>query len=97
MIPTGYDLLLSSRNCKAPLARRLIPFGAVATTDVLNLGITCRNEFLEGIKVFDSHGDEVDQSQLASARVVSVCILDWIAVTTPILVIPLLVMHIYIF
>jgi hypothetical protein len=43
----------------ASLARKVVPFGAVAIADVLNLGIIQRDEFLENIKVFDSHGDEV--------------------------------------
>jgi hypothetical protein len=80
----------------APLARRVVPFGAVVIADVLNLGIIRRDEFLENIKVFDSHGDEVSQNPLASARAISACIAEWIA-TTPILVIPPLVMHRYIF
>jgi hypothetical protein len=84
------------KNCRAPLARRLVPFGAVAAADVLNLGITRRDEFLEGIKVFDSHGDEVGQSRLAGARGVSACIAGRIAAAAPILVIPPLVMHRYI-
>jgi hypothetical protein len=81
------------KNCRAPLARRLVPFGAVAAADVLNLGITRRDEFLEGIKVFDSHGNEVGQSRLAGARAVSACIAGRIAAAAPILVIPPLVMH----
>ncbi|KAH9548588.1 hypothetical protein CY35_11G095600 [Sphagnum magellanicum] len=82
-----------SGNRWAPLARRLVPFGAVAAADVLNLGITRRDEFLEGIKVFDSHGNEVGQSRLAGARAVSACIAGRIAAAAPILVIPPLVMH----
>jgi hypothetical protein len=75
----------------APLARRLVPFGAVAAADVLNLGITRKDEFLEGIK------DEAGQSPLAGARAVSACIAGRIAAATLILVIPPLVMHKYIF
>ncbi len=65
--------------------------------DVLNLGITCRNEFLEGIKVFDSHGDEVDQSPLIGAKAINVYIVEWIVAPSLILVIPPLLLHMYIF
>jgi len=46
------------KNCKAPLIKRLIPFSAIATVNVLNLGITHKNEFSTSIKAFDSHGDD---------------------------------------
>ncbi len=46
------------KNCKAPLIKRLIPFSAIATVNVLNLGITHKNEFSTGIKAFDSHGND---------------------------------------
>ena len=79
--------------CRAGIPRRIVPFCAVAAADVLNLGITCRDEFLQGIKVFDEHDDEIGQSRLAGARVVSACTARRIFATTPILVIPPLVMH----
>eukprot|EP00850_Spirogloea_muscicola_P010600 SM000063S19990 [mRNA] locus=s63:124525:126718:- [translate_table: standard] len=77
----------------APLARRMIPFCAVAAADVLNLGITRRVEFLEGIKVYDRHGNEVGRSKVAGASAVGACIGGRIAAAAPILVIPPLIMH----
>jgi hypothetical protein len=79
--------------CRAGIARKIVPFCAVAAADVLNLGITRRDEFLEGIKVFDEHGDEIGQSRLAGARAVSACTAGRIFAAAPILVIPPLVMH----
>lgn len=82
-------------GCRAGIARRLVPFCAVAAADVLNLGITRRDEYLEGIKVFDENNDEVGQSKLAGARAVSACTAGRIFAAAPILVIPPLVMHRY--
>ncbi|KAG0581386.1 hypothetical protein KC19_4G247300 [Ceratodon purpureus] len=80
-------------NRWAGIARRLVPFCAVASADVLNLGITRRDEFLEGIKVFDDNGDVIGQSRLAGVRAVSACTAGRIFAAAPILVIPPLVMH----
>ncbi|KAJ7560127.1 hypothetical protein O6H91_04G115200 [Diphasiastrum complanatum] len=77
----------------APVARRLVPFCAVAAADVLNLGITRRDEFLEGIKVFDRNSDELGQSKRAGAMAVGACILGRVAAAAPVLVVPPLVMH----
>lgn len=67
----------------------------MAAADVLNLGITRRDEFLEGIRVFDSHGDEIGQSRAAGARAVTACTAGRIFAAAPILIIPPLVMHRY--
>lgn len=75
------------------IARRIVPFCGVAAADVLNIGITRRDEFLEGIKVFDDNGDEIGQSRQAGARAVSACIAGRIFAAAPVLVVPPLVMH----
>lgn len=77
----------------AGIARRIVPFCGVAAADVLNIGITRRDEFLEGIKVFDDNGDEIGQSRQAGARAVSACIAGRIFAAAPVLVVPPLVMH----
>lgn len=78
----------------APVARRLIPFCAVAAADILNLGITRRNEFLEGINVYDpERGDLVGHSRAAGLMAVGACVGGRIAAAAPILVGPPLVMH----
>lgn len=79
--------------CRAGIARRIVPFCGVAAADVLNIGITRRDEFLEGIKVFDDNGDEIGQSRQAGARAVSACIAGRIFAAAPVLVVPPLVMH----
>ena len=88
-----YILIYIQIVCRAGIERRIVPFCAVAAVDVLNLRITRRDEFLQGIKVFDEHGDEIGQSKLVGARVVSACTAGRIFAATPILVIPPLVMH----
>ncbi|XP_002960929.2 sideroflexin-5 [Selaginella moellendorffii] len=75
------------------LARKLIPFCAVAAADVLNLGITRRDEFLQGIKVYDEKGEEVGESRRAGAMAVSACILARVSAAAPVLLLPPLVMH----
>lgn len=95
--------LLSTDGCggggggggRAGVARRLVPFCAVAAADVLNLGITRRDEVLQGIKVFDANGDELGRSRDAGRRAVGACIAGRVMAAAPVLVVPPLIMHRY--
>lgn len=89
------SLLMVQCGCRAGVARRLVPFCAVAAADVLNLGITRRDEYLEGIRVYDDNNELVGQSRLAGLRAVSACTAGRIFAAAPILVVPSLVMHRY--
>ncbi len=77
------------------MARRFVPFCAVAAADVLNLGITRKVEILEGINVYSENGECVGKSRLAGSMAVGACIGGRIAAAAPILIIPPLVMHKY--
>eukprot|EP00898_Chlorokybus_atmophyticus_P004710 jgi/Chlat1/523/Chrsp103S00997 len=79
----------------APIAKRFVPFAAVAAADVLNLGIMRREEYLKGINVYDATDRNLllGQSRVAGAFAVSSCIAGRIAAAAPILVLPPLIMH----
>lgn len=76
----------------APVLRRLAPFAAVAAADLLNLSIMRKNEFLEGVHVYDEGGEVVGRSKRAGMLAVSACILGRIGAAAPVLVIPPLLM-----
>jgi len=75
------------------LAKRLAPFSAVAAADILNLSLMRKNEFLEGVDVFDPSGDFLGKSRIAGLMGVSACIFARVLAAAPILAIPPLIMH----
>ena len=92
----GINHLATSKHIEASrgaLLRRCMPFFAVAAADVLNLGIMRRNEYLEGIKVFDEDGRCVGQSPRAGAFAVSACVAGRVGAAAPVLLVPPAVVH----
>lgn len=64
----------------------LAPFFAVASADVINLSIMRKNEFLQGIKVYDAdRGELVGSSQRAGVLATGACIVARVAAAFPIL------------
>lgn len=78
---------------RTPLIRRFVPFSAVAAADVLNMGITRKIELIDGINIYDEHGDLVGKSNVAGTWAVGSCIGGRIAAAAPILILPPTIMH----
>jgi len=76
------------------IVRGMVPFVAVAVADVLNLGIIRRDEYLEGIAVYDEQNTEesVGNSRRAGLRAVCHCIAGRVSAAAPILIMPPLIM-----
>eukprot|EP00002_Diphylleia_rotans_P029200 TRINITY_DN5934_c0_g1_i1.p1 TRINITY_DN5934_c0_g1~~TRINITY_DN5934_c0_g1_i1.p1 ORF type:complete len:315 (+),score=66.37 TRINITY_DN5934_c0_g1_i1:51-995(+) len=72
----------------SPILVKSAPFFAVAAADIVNLGCMRQNEFLQGINVYDDHGDLVGKSKTAGYLAVGACIGGRIAAAAPILLIP---------
>ena len=69
-----------------------VPFVAVATAGVLNVGLMRIKELRDGISVFDERGDEVGKSTVAGWTAVSQVALSRVASAFPALTLPPLIM-----
>ncbi|MES1910778.1 MAG: hypothetical protein MHM6MM_003310 [Cercozoa sp. M6MM] len=75
------------------LVCRLIPFGAVAAADLLNLAVMRHDEYMNGVQVFDKEGQVLGVSRVAGAYAVGACVTGRILAAAPILILPNLTMH----
>jgi len=75
------------------LARRCIPLAAVAAADVINLSCVRRNEFLQGVAVYDEEGTCRGQSKRAGAMAVGACVAGRVLAAAPILTLPPLLLE----
>ena len=72
-------------GARAVVMRRASPFLAVASADVLNLGIMRSNEWVRGIAVRAGDGTELGSSRRAGAMAVASCIAARILAAGPVL------------
>jgi Sideroflexins len=84
---------LARRVASAALSvalRRVAPFLAVASADVINVATMRANEWLEGIFVYDAESGErlAQPSRRAGALAVSQCIVSRVAAAAPVLLLP---------
>lgn len=84
--------LASVRPRRAATIRRMAPFCAVAAADLLNLGITRKNEYLDGITVRRRNGEEVGRSRVAGAFSVATCVFGRVGAAAPVLLVSPLIM-----
>ncbi|XP_060903505.1 sideroflexin-5b isoform X3 [Labrus mixtus] len=69
-IAVGLNVLIQKANKLSPATRmiiqRLVPFPAVASANICNVGLMRHNELSEGIDVLDNNGNVVGSSKIAA-------------------------------
>ncbi|GBG27910.1 Sideroflexin-5 [Hondaea fermentalgiana] len=104
-IATSYTVAVSSaitvslimdrvvKRLRAPVLQRFVPFIAVASANILNVGFMRRMELESGITVFDEVGKELGQSVMAAKKALAETAVTRVVLPVPILVLsPLLLM-----
>ncbi|KAA8588707.1 hypothetical protein FQN60_010052 [Etheostoma spectabile] len=73
-IAVGLNVLIQKANKLSPATRmiiqRLVPFPAVASANICNVGLMRHNELSEGIDVLDSNGNVVGSSKIAARHAI---------------------------
>ncbi|KAI9913426.1 hypothetical protein PsorP6_005698 [Peronosclerospora sorghi] len=75
-----------------PLVARMGPFGAVAAADLINMAVMRQSEYLNGVHIYDEHGDYVGKSRRCGALAAASCAAGRILAAAPILLLPPLVL-----
>lgn len=76
-----------------PLIGRFVPFVAVAAANCINIPLMRQKEIKEGIEVYDSDGNKLGQSKIAAKKAISEVVTSRIAMASPGMIIPPLVMN----
>ncbi|XP_010899213.1 sideroflexin-5b isoform X2 [Esox lucius] len=92
----GLHLLIQKANHMSPATRmiiqRLIPFPAVASANICNVGLMRRNELSEGIDVLDENGNVVGSSKIAAKHAIMETAFTRVVLPMPIFVLPPIIM-----
>lgn len=79
---------------RAPsLIGRFVPFVAVAAANCVNIPLMRQKEIKEGIEVFDESGENVGQSKTAAKKAIREVVLSRIAMASPGMIFPPIVMN----
>lgn len=76
-----------------PLVGRFVPFVAVAAANCINIPLMRQKEITEGIEVFDGDNNKLGQSKVAAKKAISEVVFSRIAMASPGMIIPPLVMN----
>ncbi|XP_010899211.1 sideroflexin-5b isoform X1 [Esox lucius] len=95
-LAVGLHLLIQKANHMSPATRmiiqRLIPFPAVASANICNVGLMRRNELSEGIDVLDENGNVVGSSKIAAKHAIMETAFTRVVLPMPIFVLPPIIM-----
>ncbi|KAG8003871.1 Sideroflexin-5, partial [Nibea albiflora] len=85
-IAVGLNVLIQKANKLSPATRmiiqRFVPFPAVASANICNVGLMRHNELSEGIDVLDDNGNVVGSSKIAARHIEVSCLEPEIAMAT---------------
>uniref|UniRef100_T1JH83 Sidoreflexin n=1 Tax=Strigamia maritima TaxID=126957 RepID=T1JH83_STRMM len=76
-----------------PIVGRLVPFAAVAAANCVNIPMMRMHELQKGIPIFDAYGRRLGESTSAAASGITQVVLSRIAMASPSMVIPPLIMN----
>lgn len=76
-----------------PLLGRFVPFAAVAAANCINIPLMRQKEIKEGIEVHDGEGNKLGQSKIAAKKAIKEVVTSRIAMASPGMIIPPLVMN----
>uniref|UniRef100_A0A667XCS8 Sidoreflexin n=1 Tax=Myripristis murdjan TaxID=586833 RepID=A0A667XCS8_9TELE len=95
-IAVGLNVLIQKANKLSPATRmiiqRLVPFPAVASANICNVGLMRHNELSEGIDVLDNNGNVVGSSKIAARHAIMETAFTRVALPMPIFVLPPIIM-----
>lgn len=95
-LAVGLNLLIQKANKLSPATRmiiqRFVPFPAVATANICNVGLMRHTELSEGIDVLDDNGNVVGSSKIAARHAIMETAFTRIILPMPIFVLPPIIM-----
>ncbi|KAM8849059.1 sideroflexin-5b isoform 2-T2 [Synchiropus picturatus] len=95
-IAVGLNILIQKANRLSPATRmiiqRLVPFPAVASANICNVGLMRHNELSEGIDVLDHNGNVVGSSKIAAKHAIAETAFTRVVLPMPIFVLPPIIM-----
>ncbi|XP_041697393.1 sideroflexin-5 isoform X3 [Coregonus clupeaformis] len=95
-LPCGLNVLIQKANRLSPATRmiiqRLIPFPAVASANICNVGLMRHIELSEGVDVLDGNGNVLGSSKIAAKHAIMETAFTRVVLPMPIFVLPPIVM-----
>uniref|UniRef100_A0A8C8M5Y4 Sideroflexin 5 n=1 Tax=Oncorhynchus tshawytscha TaxID=74940 RepID=A0A8C8M5Y4_ONCTS len=95
-LAVGLNVLIQRANRLSPatqiIIQRLIPFPAVASANICNVGLMRHNELSEGIDVLDENGNVVGSSKIAAKHAIMETAFTRVVLPMPIFVLPPIIM-----
>lgn len=95
-IAVGLNVLIKKANRLSPATRmiiqRLVPFPAVASANICNVGLMRHNELTEGIDVLDNNGKVVGSSKIAARHAITETAFTRVVLPMPIFILPPIIM-----
>nr|XP_046262521.1 sideroflexin-5b isoform X1 [Scatophagus argus] len=95
-IAVGLNVLIQKANKLSPATRmiiqRFVPFPAVASANICNVGLMRHNELSEGIDVLDHNGNVVGSSKIAARHAIMETAFTRVVLPMPIFVLPPIIM-----
>ncbi|XP_069550301.1 sideroflexin-5b [Brachyistius frenatus] len=95
-IAVGLNVLIQKANKLSPatkmIIQRLVPFPAVASANICNVGLMRHNELSEGIAVLDNNGNVVGSSKIAARHAIMETAFTRVVLPMPIFVLPPIIM-----
>ncbi|KAG7518529.1 sideroflexin-5-like isoform X1 [Solea senegalensis] len=95
-IAVGLNVLIQKANKLSPATRmiiqRLVPFPAVASANICNVGLMRHNELSEGVDVLDNNGNVVGSSKIAARHAIMETAFTRVVLPMPIFVLPPIIM-----
>ncbi|XP_063046494.1 sideroflexin-5-like [Engraulis encrasicolus] len=95
-IAVGLNILIQKSSKFSPATRliiqRFIPFPAVASANICNVGLMRHNELSEGIDVMDNNGNVVGSSRIAAKHAIMETAFTRVVLPLPIFVLPPMIM-----
>uniref|UniRef100_A0A3Q3MZY9 Sideroflexin 5b n=1 Tax=Mastacembelus armatus TaxID=205130 RepID=A0A3Q3MZY9_9TELE len=95
-IAVGLNVLIQKANKLSPATRmiiqRFVPFPAVASANICNVGLMRHNELSEGIDVLDNNGKVVGSSKIAARHAIMETAFTRVVLPMPIFVLPPIIM-----
>ncbi|XP_038554862.1 sideroflexin-5b isoform X1 [Micropterus salmoides] len=95
-LAVGLNMLIQKANKLSPATRmiiqRFVPFPAVASANICNVGLMRHNELSEGIDVLDDNGNVVGSSKIAARHAIIETAFTRVVLPMPIFVLPPIIM-----
>ncbi|XP_078809661.1 sideroflexin-5b isoform X1 [Oryzias latipes] len=95
-IAVGLNVLIQRANRLSPATRmivqRFVPFTAVASANICNVGLMRHNELSEGVDVLDDKGNVVGSSKIAARNAIMETAFTRVVLPMPIFVLPPIIM-----